>query len=42
MTDFMQYKNLITAFGFSQKENTSGIYFKKYAGSYTIELDFES
>ena len=42
MTDFKQYKNLIKVLGFSPKENTSGIYFKKYVDSYTIELDFDN
>ncbi|MCF6271466.1 MAG: restriction endonuclease subunit S [Melioribacteraceae bacterium] len=39
----MQYKNLIQKLGFSPKENTSGIYQKKYSNceDYCIEIDFE-
>ena len=37
----MQYKNLIQKLGFTPKENTSGIFIKKYADGYAIELDFE-
>lgn len=42
MTNLKQYKNLIKALGFSPKENTSGIYLKKYTNSYAIELDFDN
>ncbi len=39
----MIYKNLIKKLGFTPKENTSGIYQKKYTGcgDYCIEVDFE-
>jgi len=33
-------KRLISILGFSPKENTAGIYSKKYADDYTIEVDF--
>jgi len=36
----MDYKKLIQTLGFTPKENTSGIFQKKY-GKYTIEVDFE-
>ena len=36
----MDYKKLIKALGFAPKENTSGIFHKKYKG-YAIEIDFE-
>ena len=36
----MNYKKLLQTLGFTPKENTSGIFQKKY-GSYTIEIDFE-
>ncbi|MGQ0827796.1 MAG: restriction endonuclease subunit S [Bacteroidota bacterium] len=36
----MEYKNLIKKLGFLPKENTSGIFQKKYNG-YVIEIDFE-
>jgi type I restriction enzyme M protein len=40
----MQYKELIKFLGFVPKENTSGIYQKRYAGSngYCIEVDAEN
>ncbi|MCL4483492.1 MAG: type I restriction enzyme HsdR N-terminal domain-containing protein, partial [Bacteroidetes bacterium] len=40
----MPYKNLIKYLGFIPKENTSGIYQKKYAGcnDYNIEVDVET
>lgn len=40
----MQYKDLIKKLGFAPKENTSGIFQKKYAacGNYCIEVDFEN
>ena len=40
----MPYKNLIKYLGFIPKENTSGIYQKKYAGckDYNIEVDAET
>lgn len=37
----MDYKNLILALGFVPKENTSGIFQKKYNG-YAIEIDFDN
>lgn len=39
----MKYKNLIQKLGFTPKENTSGIFQKKYSKSngYAIEIDFE-
>ncbi|MFW0716409.1 restriction endonuclease subunit S [Pedobacter sp. N23S346] len=37
----MNYKNFIQTLGFTPKENTSGIFQKKY-NSYTIEIDFEN
>lgn len=37
----MNYKNFIQTLGFTPKENTSGIYHKKYNG-YAIEIDFEN
>lgn len=39
----MKYKKLIQALGFTAKENSSGIFQKKYsnADNYTIEIDFE-
>lgn len=36
----MNYKNFIQTLGFKPKENTSGIFQKKYNG-YAIEIDFE-
>lgn len=33
-------KNLITQLGFTAKENSNGIYQKKYENNYTIEVDF--
>ncbi|MDR0801594.1 restriction endonuclease subunit S [Fluviicola sp.] len=33
-------QNLIKAIGFIPKENTSGIFIKKYSGGYAIEVDF--
>lgn len=33
-------KNLIISLGFTAKENSNGIYQKKYADNYTIEIDF--
>lgn len=42
MTDPKQYKKFIKILGFYLKENTSGIYFKKYADNYAIELDFNN
>ena len=40
----MPHKKLIKYLGFVPKENTSGIYLKKYAGcgDYSIEIDFEN
>lgn len=37
----MNYKNFIQTLGFAPKENTSGIFHKKYNG-YAIEIDFEN
>lgn len=37
----MNYKNFIQTLGFTPKENTSGIFQKKYYG-YAIEIDFEN
>lgn len=37
----MKNKNFIQKLGFSAKENASGIFIKKYADEYAIELDFE-
>ena len=39
----MKYKKLIQALGFTAKENSSGVFQKKYsnADNYTIEIDFE-
>jgi len=37
----MPFKKLIQAIGFQPKENTSGIFIKKYADNYAIEVDFE-
>lgn len=37
----MDYKNFIQTLGFTPKENTSGIFHKKYNG-YSIEIDFEN
>jgi len=37
----MNYKNFIQTLGFTPKENTSGIFYKKYNG-YAIEIDFEN
>lgn len=36
----MKYKKLIETLGFTPKENTTGIFQKKY-GKYSIEIDFE-
>jgi len=36
----MNYKNFIQTLGFTPKENTSGIFHKKYNG-YAIEIDFD-
>lgn len=37
----MSHKKLIQLLGFIPKENTSGIFIKKYADNYCIEIDFE-
>ena len=37
----MNYKNFIQTLGFTPKENTSGIFHKKY-NDYAIEIDFEN
>jgi type I restriction enzyme M protein len=36
----MNNKNFIQTLGFTPKENTSGVFYKKYNG-YAIEIDFE-
>ena len=38
----MQYKNFVQKLGFTPKENTSGIFIKKYALGYAIEVDFDN
>lgn len=40
MTTIQYEKNLIISLGFASKENSSGIYQKRYANNYTIEIDF--
>ncbi len=35
-------KKLAQLIGFQPKENTSGIFVKKYTDSYAIEIDFEN
>ena len=37
----MNIKHFVQKLGFYPKENTSGIYIKKYADNYCIEIDFE-
>ncbi len=37
----MKHKNLIQQLGFTPKENTSGIFIKKYKDNYCIEVDFD-
>lgn len=37
----LNQKKLIQILNFQPKENTSGIFIKKYADGYTIEVDFE-
>jgi type I restriction enzyme M protein len=37
----MNQKNLIQKLGFFPKENTSGLFIKKYADDYCIEVDFD-
>ncbi len=37
----MNHKSLIQKLGFLPKENTTGIFVKKYVGNYCIEIDFE-
>lgn len=37
----MNYKSFIQTLGFAPKENTSGIFYKKY-NDYTIEIDFKN
>ena len=39
----MQHKTLLQQLGFSPKENSTGIFHKKYAGAggYTIEVNFD-
>ena len=36
------YTNLVQKLGFTPKENASGIFQKKYADGYSIEIDFEN
>ena len=40
----MEYKNFIQQLGFLPKENTSGIFYKKYSkcDDYVLEVDFDS
>ena len=40
----MNYKDIVSKLGFAPKENTSGIFQKKYSNcdDYTIEIDFEN
>ncbi len=38
----MSSTELVQLLGFSPKENTSGIFHKKYADGYSIEVDFEN
>lgn len=38
----MNIKNFIKALGFTPKENTSGIFSKKYQDEYSIEIDLEN
>lgn len=40
MNTVLNEKNLIISLGFTAKENSNGIYQKKYADNYTIEIDF--
>lgn len=37
----MPHKKLLSILNFYPKENTSDVFIKKYAGGYTIEVDFE-
>lgn len=39
----MNYKNFIQKLGFIPKENTSGIFYKKYTtcNNYAVEIDFD-
>ncbi|MFH1527473.1 MAG: restriction endonuclease subunit S [Bacteroidota bacterium] len=37
----MNYKYFVQKLGFTPKENTSGIYFKRYDLDYSLEVDFE-
>ena len=38
----MSYKKLLQILNFQPKENSSGIFLKKYANSYAIEVDIEN
>lgn len=38
----MSYKKLLQSLNFQPKENSNDIFLKKYANSYTIEVDFEN
>ncbi|MDQ3088078.1 MAG: N-6 DNA methylase, partial [Acidobacteriota bacterium] len=38
----VSYTNLVQKLGFTPKENTSGIFQKKYADGYSIEIDFSN
>lgn len=40
MTSISYEKNLLLTLGFTAKENSNGIFYKKYADNYTIEIDF--
>jgi hypothetical protein len=37
----MPHKKLLLSLNFSPKENSSGVFIKKYVGGYAIEVDFE-
>lgn len=37
----MPFKTLLPKLGFQPKENTSGIFVKKYTDGYTIEVNYE-
>ena len=44
MSEYIKYKNLIQKLDFTPKENTSGIFQKKYSkcGNYIIEINFNT
>ena len=37
----MPYTDFVQKLGFTPKENAVGIFYKKYGGNYSIEIDFE-